>query len=316
MTGLRALLVVVLLLVAPGDAASDDIAVHTSVSRTALWVGSLATYTVTLTCRSGVDVLQEDLGADKLPLTGLQVASHSVDRNVLSDGRVRYVVAYQLRTFEPGTDALGVGDWTVRYVAGTPAPGASAPAQELRIPGAAIAWRSALPAALTTLEVRDARAPQPPPAWWQYAGSAGVALLTVAAGVFGWMVMTRVAAGRAPKPRRHGGKESARDFDSTLSALRQASVANPGERKAAYATLEAAVRRRAGDLGGLPGAALTASEFQARFPAQPSILMSEELGHVLMTCERARYQPIDRLPGVQDFQATLDAAERVFANAR
>lgn len=316
MTRQRALLIVALLVAGPRAATGDDIDVQTSVSRTALWVGSLATYTVTLTCRSGVDVLQEDLGADRLPVSGLQVASHTVDRNLLSDGRVLYVVAYQLRTFEPGAEAVGVGDWTVRYVAGTPAAGASAPARELRIPGAALAWRSALPAALNTLDVRDRRHPEPPPAWWQAARSAGVALLAVSAATFGWIVMTRVAAGRAPKAKRRGGKESARDLDSTLSALRQASVASAGERKSAYATLEAAVRRRAGDLGGWPGAALTASEFQSRLSAQPAVLPAEALGRILIDCERARYQPIDRLPSVQDFHATLDAAEQLFANAR
>ena len=51
----------VLLLAAP--AAAQDIDVRSSVSQTALWVGSPVTYTVALSCRPGVDVLQEDLAA-------------------------------------------------------------------------------------------------------------------------------------------------------------------------------------------------------------------------------------------------------------
>lgn len=313
MTRSPALVVAALFLAAPHVAAADDIDVRTSVDRTALWVGTVATYTVTLICRAGVDVLQEDLGGDKLPLTGLQVAGQNVNRSVLSDGRIRYDVAYQLKTFEPGEETVSVGDWVVRYVAGAPAAGASAPAQELRIPGAALAWRSALPAALNTLDVRDARTPVSVPAWWQAARSAGLALLVVSAAAFGWILVTRVAAGRPLTTTRRIGKESARDLRTTLSALRNASVANADERKLAYATLDAAVRRRAGDLAGLPGAALTPSEFQERLSAQPGALSAEELGRILNDCQRARYQPIDRLPGVQDFHGTLDAAEQLFA---
>ena len=54
----------------------------------------------------------------------------------------------------------------------------------------------------------------------------------------------------------------------------------------------------------------------SELPAEPAALAAEELGRILHACERARYQPIDRLPSAQDFHAMLDAAEQLLANVR
>ncbi len=309
-----ALFVIAFVLSAPCVSTAADVDVQTSVSQTALWVGSVVTYTVRLTCRPDVDVLQEDLSADKLPLNGLQVVSQSVNRGAMNDGRTSYTVAYRLTTFEPGGEAVGVGDWTVRYVAGTHGAGSSAPAQEVQIPGAALAWRSVLPAALNTLEIRDARVADGVPAWWRSTRSVGLALLAVSAIAFGWLAIPRVAATRTPKVKRRAGKESARDVQSAFSALRHTAVANPADRLNAYGTLEAAMRRRAGDVAALPGAALTPAEFATRVSAARVPLAADELARILSACERARYQPIDRLPSEQEFLATLDAAEQLLAS--
>ena len=57
-------------------------AVQTALSQTALWAGQVVTYTVTLTCRPTVDILQGDLDADKIALEGLQVVGQTLDRRV------------------------------------------------------------------------------------------------------------------------------------------------------------------------------------------------------------------------------------------
>jgi hypothetical protein len=317
MTRRSALMLVTLsIALARGVSARADVDIQTAISQTALWVGGVVTYTVRLTCRADVDILQEDLDADRLPLSGLQVVSHDVDRTALSDGRTAYAVSYRLTTFEPGSESVGIGDWTVRYAARAQTAGASAPALEVQIPGAALAWRSALPAALNTLALRDARNLDRVPSWWQSTRAAGIALLVVSALSFGSLAITRVAATRRPKVKRRPGKESARDLEVALAALRTTGVANPADRLKAYETLEAAVRRRAGDVGSLPGAALTPPEFAARLSSQPAALPADAVARILAACEQARYQPIDRLPAEQDFIATLDAAEQLLVPAR
>lgn len=301
---------------ASAPAVEADIDVRTSLSQTALWLGSAVTFTVSLTCKPGVDVLQEDLGADKLTLDGLQVVGHALNRRVTPDGRTHYDVAYRLTTFEPGAETLTIGDWTVRYTAGAGTQGGSQPARDLRIPGAVVAWRSALPAALKTLEARSGRVVVPAPRWWRAVRPVGIALLAGSAGVFGWILFTRMSAGRTRKPRRSLHRESVRDLQGTLRALRDADVSSSGHRLAAYATLEAAVRRHVGSVTALPGSALTPVECRERLAASPAPFSADAIGRILSECQDARYQPLERLPGQDRFHATLDAAAEAFAGAR
>lgn len=303
---------------APGatstPAVDADIEVRTSLSQTALWLGSTVTFTVSLTCQPGVDVLQEDLGADKLTLEGLQVVGHTLNRRVTPDGRTHYDAAYRLTTFEPGAETLTIGDWTVRYTAG--AQGVSQPARDLRIPGAVVAWRSALPAALKTLEARSDRVVVPAPRWWRAARPAGIALLAGSAGVFGWLLFKRVSAGRTRKPPRSLHREAARDLQGALRALRDADVSSAVHRLAAYETLDAAVRSHVSKVTALSGSALTPGECRDRLAQSPVPFSADAIGRILSECQDARYQPVERLPGEDRFHATLDTAAEAFARAR
>jgi len=289
--------------------------VQTSITQTALWVGNVVTYTVNLVCRPGVNVLQEDLAADRLSLQGLQVVGHTLRREVSAEGETRYTAAYRLTTFEPGTETVGIGDWVVRYAIGS-AQGGSAPAQELRIPGAALAWRSALPAALATLDIRGGRAPAAPPWWWQHTRAAAMALVAVSVSALGGLLDPRVTLGRPRKAKRRAGREAARDLRSTFAALRDADVTSPAERLAAYAALETAVRRHAAESTALPVAALTPDELRARLAAYPASFSGDEIRRILDECQRARYQPAERLPDPQQFHSTLESATLLFPDAR
>jgi len=293
-----------------------DIDVRTSLSQTAIWIGNTVTFTVSLTCKAGVDVLQEDLGADKLTLDGLQVVGHALQRRVTADARTHYEVVYHLTTFEPGAETLSIGDWTVRYTAGSEVQGVSRPASDLLIPGAVLAWRSALPAALKTLEARSERAVVAAPWWWRATRPVAFALLVGSAVMFGWILVTRMSAGRTRKPRRALHRESARDLQGTLKDLREADVASIAQRLTAYATLEAAVRRHVSSVTALPGSALTPAECQKRLATIPAPFPADAIGRILGDCQDARYQPVERVPGEDRFRATLEAAADAFAGAR
>jgi hypothetical protein len=293
-----------------------DIDVQTSLSQTALWLGNVVTYTVSLTCRRGADVLQEDLGADKLTLDGLQVVGHTVTRRVAPDERTHYDVVYRLTTFEPGAETLTIGDWTVRYTTGSGAAGVSAPARDLRIPGAVLAWRSALPAALKTLDIRGGRRVDPAPRGWSATRQAGIGLVVAALSMLGWLLLSRATAGRPVKPRRRMHRDSARELRSVLSALRQTDVVSAAQRLAAYETLEAAIRQHARGITSLPAAALTPAELRERLGSSPAPFSADEISRILAECQLARYQPVERLAGEDRFHATLDAANALFADSR
>lgn len=318
MTPKTLLRVAILLVAVPlaSPVTAQDIEVQTRVSQTALWVGNVVTYTVTLVCRPDVDVLQEDLGADKLTLMGLQVVGHTLNRQATADGRTRYTVSYQVTTFEPGAEAVGIGDWTVRYVVGATGRGGSAPAQDLRIPGAALAWRSALPAALRTLDIRGGRTPQPAPGWWRATRAAGLILMATSVGASGWLLATWLGAGRPRQAKRRVSRESAHDLQTAFNALRDAPVSGAAERLAAYAALEAAVRRYAGEVTSLPTLALTPAEFRERLSVGVAPLPADLVCRILTGCQGARYQSANRLPDEQHFRDTLAAAAELVAGAR
>ena len=66
--------------------APAPVQVQTSVTRTAVWVGDPVTYTVELTCAPKIDILADDLAAERLPLTGLELLGVEVERDA-SDTR-------------------------------------------------------------------------------------------------------------------------------------------------------------------------------------------------------------------------------------
>jgi hypothetical protein len=301
---------------APVAARAQDIDVQTSVSQTALWVGSPVTYTVTLSCRPGVDVLQADLAADKLPLDGLQVVGHTIGRRVAADGRIEYAVSYQLATFEPAAETVGVRDWVVRYASSAQAAGQSAPARELTVPGAPLAWRSALPGAIATLDLRNATIPAAAPGWWRSTRSASLALLAVSALLFAAAIARHMTAGRPLRVQRRAKRTSAREVEAALGAIADDSLDDPARRRQAFDTLDATIRRMVADMTLTPATALTPNELRARL-ADASVLASvDEIARVLEECERARYQPIARLPDAAQFEAAVESARQALATGR
>ena len=290
---------------------SSDVRVQTALSQTALWAGHVVTYAVTITCRPGVDILQGDLDADKLMLEGLQAVGQTLDRRVLDDGSAQYVATYRLTTFEPGAEKVGIGDWVVRYASGASA-GASTPAQEARIPGAALAWRSALPDEPRSLDLRGDRGVEPTPDWWRYTRPTAFALIVVSLMSVGTLVATRVASRRPRDTRKRPRREAARDLRTTLTELDAADVSTPAARVSAYERLEAALRRHVAEVTGLPAMALTPAELAARANGTP--LPLDEVSRVLESCQRARFAPLDRVPNVEEFRATVAEVQRLVAS--
>lgn len=312
----RATIVFTVVLAAAGASAqispapSADVRVQTALSQTALWAGQVVTYTVTLTCRPGVDILQGDLDGDKLMLDGLQVVGQSLDRRALDEGSTQYVATYRLTTFEPGAEKVGIGDWVVRYASGAAA-GASTPAQEVRVAGAALAWRSALPDEPRSLDLRGDRGVEPTPDWWSYTRPAALALIIVSLVSVGTLAATRVASRRPRDKRRRARREAARDLRTTLTELDSADVSTPAARVSAYERLETALRRHVSEVTGLPAAALTPAELARRANGTP--LPLEEVSRVLESCQRARFAPADRVPDAEEFRATLGDVQRLMA---
>lgn len=318
MTRTRRLLCCLLLAAAvPVTAArAADVDVRTSVSQTALWVGAPVTYRVELVCADGVDVLQEDLGPDRLTLTGLQVASHEVLREVSPGGRIRYVVSYQLTTYDPGpAETVTVADWTVRYSAGAPAAGSTSNVREVTVPGVPLGWRSALPGELKSLDLRADRAATPMPWWWGPVRETGWASLAIGVLALATAVAARLGV-RRPTIRRRSARGPVRHLQAALEALRAGDHGGETERREAFGALARAVRQCAAEVTGVPARALTPAELEGRWPAAMAAVPAADIARVLGTCDAALYQPPDRLPDARALASAIDDAAQAFAAVR
>jgi hypothetical protein len=91
---------------------------------------------------------------------------------------------------------------------------------------------------------------------------------------------------------------------------------DPARRLAAYDDLDATVRRMVAGMTTVPAVALTPGELRARLVNAPATLDVNDIARVLEECERARYQPVERLPGQSDFTAAAEAAQRALVTTR
>ena len=149
------------LLLAPAVASAQQPPhVSSSVDRTAIWIADHVTYAVDLACAPGVDVLLDDISKEKLRLTGLEIVSTDATATTDAEGRTTHHLRYVLTTYKVDVPALSIEPMTIRYYAARPGQRLqeSAPAGEVRIPGAAIAFRSTLPDNPSTSVLRDGRA--------------------------------------------------------------------------------------------------------------------------------------------------------------
>src|SRR5262249_18071636 len=111
--------------------------VHTSASRTAVWVGDPITYTIELRCAAQVDIVTEDRGRGGLRVDGLEIRDVAIDREVSEAGLLTSRVNYSLVTYNLDAPALKIGEIPVRYSIRRPGQRAEDPAPpsgEVRVP--------------------------------------------------------------------------------------------------------------------------------------------------------------------------------------
>ena len=300
--------------------AKAAVQVRASVDRTAIWVGDRVTYAVDIVCARGVEILLDDLAKEKLRLNGLEVVSSDTTTTTDLSERITYRLRYVLASYRVDTPSLSIEPLSARYYERRPGQRLQdlAPAGEVPIPGAVIAFRSTLPDQ-PSYELRDGRAPVSRQAVLSRAGSIGLALVVVSAApaVF-------VAFALLRRRTRTAGRRSARqnriDKQATLERLRALDVTTEEERRRAYDAISAAVRQHVASATGVPAPSLTAAEVDAALEtAGPATgfragrVSRESVTSLLVACDEARYGPPQALPSAQACRDALAAAEQVLA---
>lgn len=287
--------------------------VHTTINRTAVWVGDPILWTVELVCAPMVDVIADDLAGETLNLQGLELVASDTERTTGEDGALVHRVTYQFRTYEIGLPALRVAPFAVRYFVRRPGQRAEdlEPAGQVDVPGVLLAWRSTIPSGLTTVDLRHERAAESIPTLLAVARPIGLTLVVVSfAPVAVWGV-SRLRKVRLPRARRQGARASRREARASLQQLLTADTSTEAARRDAYAQLGAVLRRLVAATSSAPARARTFGKIATWVGGTASNPAGEAIAEALEQCERACYGPTERVPSAEQFRDSVALLERV-----
>lgn len=311
----RCLLVLGLLLLSPpaGFAAEPPVRVTSTVDQTAAWVADRITFTVDIVCDRGVDILLDDLAKEKLRVNGLDIISTDSSATTDAAERTTHRLRYVLTTYRVDLPVVSIEPISVRYYARRPGQRLQdmAPAGEVVVPGARVAYRSTLPDAQPAAGLRDRRAEAARHPFFVRAQSVGLALVVVSlapAAVIGAAALRRRTVRR---PGRRSARELRKEKRDTLERLRSLDVGTEEERRRAYDEISAAVRQHVAAAAHVPAPGLTAAELDAALARTRTRVPRESVTALLAACDSARYGPPETLPSAQACRDALARAEEV-----
>jgi hypothetical protein len=291
----------------------NDVTVRTFLDRTAIWVADRVTYTIDISCKRGVDVLADDLSRDKLKTEGLEVIDAVTARRSAADDRTVHQFRYVLTTYRIDVPTLTIAPMTVRYAvtrAGQRLEDA-APAGEVHVPGATIAFRSVLP----DDELSGIRSETPPhgrPMGFAALQPIGIGLVIVS--IVPALLAIAALVRRTRRPRARRSARAARHQErASLEAVRQMDVDTVEGRREVFTALDALVREHLREVCGLPGASLTPHEVPFALATSSTKAPAELVASVLATCELARYAPPDAIPSADACRRAVDQVEQVMS---
>lgn len=291
--------------------------VRSSVDRSAVWIGDRFSFTITVECSNGTDILAEDLSRERLQMQDLDILGVEETREDLGDGLIIYRFVYHLTTysFRPATKMIG--DMDLRYFVRRPGqrPEDIVPAGEVLVPGATVVVRSLLPDNLDSAQYRYERQPAPRATALTLMQPIGIGLVIVSIVP---AVLWAVAFLRRLRQRQR--RESALRLRlherAALDELRALDVEDEAGRRAAYDRLSALVRGHVSGAWGVSAAGLTPDEIALALSAQGHGDDSAATVVFLDTCDKARYGGPEELPSRDACRAAIDQAAELMGLGR
>ena len=295
------------------------VTVTARVDRPAIWVADRVTYTVDIACPRGFDILLEDLGRDRLKLTGLDVVSTNTARRQEGDV-TRYTADYVLTTYRVDVPELSIGSFPVRYYVTRAGqrPEEAAPAGSVLVPAVSVAFRSLLPDGQLEYEPRD---PSSVPDRWigyRILAPVGIGLMLVSMAPVAFLLLRLVRGVRARRQRaarpssRHVRQVARAAFDE----LRAMDAGHAEVRRQGFARLDGLVRQHVEEVCGVGVQGLTPDEIVAAIEPCGPRLPVELVASVLSASELARYAAPDLQPDDDVWRQTLGQAEQLLFSSR
>jgi hypothetical protein len=296
-----------------GHTSPPEVQVTSSVDRTAIWVADRVTYSINLVCAPGVDVLLDDLAKEKIRLNGLEFVSTDETQTTDAAGRTTHRLRYVLTTFRVDVTSLTIEPVSARYYVRKPGQRLQdvAPAGDVRIPGAGIAFRSTLPDGQAEYRLRDAR--QAAPRQWLFARTRqfGIAAVILSLAPAAFLLAGAVRRRNAAVAARPSKRQIRVDHRAALERLRSMDVETEEDRRRAYDEISGAVRAHVAARAHVPAAALTAEELEHALESARGRIQRETVTSLLSTCDTARYAPPQAIPSAEQCRDALRTAEHL-----
>lgn len=283
--------------------------VRSSVDRSAVWIGDRFSFTITVECSNGTDILTDDLSRDRLQMQELDILGVEETREDLGDGLIIYRFVYHLTTysFRPATKLIG--DMDLRYFVRRPGqrPEDIVPAGDVLVPGATVVVRSLLPDNLESAQYRYERKPAPRAAALTLMQPVGIGLVIVSIVPAVLWVVALLRKWRQ-RQRRQSARRLRLHERAALDELRALDVEPEAGRREAYDRLSALVRSHVTAAWGVSADGLTPDEIALALSAQGHSDVSAAAVLFLDTCDKARYGEPEELPSRDACQAAVDQA--------
>ncbi len=292
-----------------------DVDVRTTLDRTAVWVADRVTYTITIECRKGVDILADDLSKEKLHADGLEVLGGDSERSTRPDDTTVYTFRYRLTSYRVDRPELTIAPLTLRYYVKRAGQrlGDAAPAGEVQVPPAVVAFRSALPDGQDGYAIRDGRvlrARRLRYRWLQPVGI-GLVLLSIVP-----VAVAALSAARRIRPREQArsARQVRQDERAAFDALHAFDLSTAEGRREASSRLNVLVRDHVHAVTGIQAANLTPAELDAALGRHAGRVSAELVSAVLVACDRARYAPPDALPSADECRLAIERVARILGH--
>ena len=308
-------LALVLMAVRPAAAADPPVRAASAVDRTAVWVGDRLTFTVDIVCDRGVDILLDDLAKEKLRVNGLEIIGSDSSATTDAAERTSHTLRYVLTTYRVDTAVLSIEPVVVRYYQRRPGQRLQdmAPAGEVTVPGARVAYRSTLPDSQPAAGLRDGRAAAARHPLLARVRSIGLALVVISLAPAVVIAATALRRRTARTPGQRSAREIRKEKRDTLERLRALEIGTEEERRRAYDEISAAVRQHVAAAAHVPAPSLTADELDAALTGMRTRVPRETIVPLLAASDTARYGPPAAVPSTETCREALHAAEEILS---
>ena len=290
--------------------ASSPVQVRQWVDRTAIFPGDKVNYYLEISAAPDVDILNEDLDASLIELTGLEFVSME-QRTEETDGTLTRLVHYVFTTYDLNTPVMQIGGQTLRYYSRSNTAQSGSPEGEVVLPPTAVSLRSTLAAEPLRSRLRDGTSTVITAADTGWVSITGLLLLLTSALPVGALAISWLRQRTESVRQQERVHATVVAEQGVLETLRSVRSENGPDRRAGYDQMDKVLRDWLLQSGISQGTTWTSAEMARQLAGRGLTVPVDQLVGVIADCEHARYGRATDLPDASRFETGVELVRRL-----